>query len=229
VIWIIVCVTLGALTTLALAWGPEVWRVVSWKPGQPVGTVDLFTYESTAPDGRVYRASCRDQGFRGEEWTLDPKELTAALEPQLETGPWPKRTPPNWVPWPKPDRQKEDGSSLFQHSSATACGWPARSLCYRSLTTESNRTYDISQSGEVLWVWGGYSHALPGSVIWRGLLADTLLFGGAFWLLIRWPGGLRRWRRRRSGHCIACGYNRRGLSDAAQCPECGAAGSTGIH
>ena len=41
------------------------------------------------------------------------------------------------------------------------------------------------------------------------------------WLVDGWRG-CRAWRRRRGGRCPGCGYDRRGTSDGAACPECGA-------
>ena len=56
--------------------------------------------------------------------------------------------------------------------------------------------------------------------------------GVPFWLLFaglaRWPalafvrGPLRRWRRRKRGQCLHCGYNLAGLPER-RCPECGTA------
>ena len=54
--------------------------------------------------------------------------------------------------------------------------------------------------------------------------------GAPFWALacvmVIWPasalisGPLRRWRRRRHGHCAKCGYDLHGLTEP-RCPECG--------
>jgi hypothetical protein len=54
-----------------------------------------------------------------------------------------------------------------------------------------------------------------------GLAADTGLFAGAFFVLVLVPGPLRRFLRLRSGRCASCGYDRRGLTPDAPCPECG--------
>lgn len=62
--------------------------------------------------------------------------------------------------------------------------------------------------------------ALPTRPIWLGLVANTVICGGVFFLLFFGPGLSRQviWRRR--GACLTCGYLLRG-DYAAGCPECG--------
>jgi hypothetical protein len=65
---------------------------------------------------------------------------------------------------------------------------------------------------------------LPYRPLWPGLVLDSLLYS-FFWLAIFavliCPYALRRAHRVRRGLCRRCAYDRRGLSDAAPCPECG--------
>jgi hypothetical protein len=63
---------------------------------------------------------------------------------------------------------------------------------------------------------------LPIAPIWSGLAIDTLFYGTIAWGLLFLPGTLRRWRRRRGGRCVKCGYDRAGLGAESACPECGA-------
>jgi hypothetical protein len=219
------CVLFGMIATLSLAWGPEVWRVVTWKPGTPVRTVNFITLESTAPDGQVYRASGYCDGIRGEEWILRPLVLTAPLEPRFDPGPRPKRSPPYWVAWP-PSTPVQIGPSLpivtLYGGSTHAWGWPMRSMRFSRITeythSEFSGTADI---GVIPFVWRGERNDLPGRIIWPGMVVDVLFFSSACWLLVRGPTATRRWSRRRSGRCIACGYDRRGLPTPSACPECG--------
>ncbi|HVU64866.1 MAG TPA: hypothetical protein VHC70_12875, partial [Phycisphaerales bacterium] len=63
----------------------------------------------------------------------------------------------------------------------------------------------------------------PVMPIWSGLALNTLFYGTIAWGLLFLPGTVRRWRRRRGGRCVKCGYDRAGLAAGAPCPECGAA------
>ncbi len=56
---------------------------------------------------------------------------------------------------------------------------------------------------------------------WFGLAANSLFYAGVIWLLIPGPILLRRYLRRRRGHCPTCGYDLVHSEDGT-CPECGA-------
>lgn len=62
---------------------------------------------------------------------------------------------------------------------------------------------------------------LPTGVIATGFALDTFAFGSAWWLLLFGPRALVRGIRRWRGVCIRCGYSRAGLSKGSACPECG--------
>lgn len=70
------------------------------------------------------------------------------------------------------------------------------------------------------WAAGTKLHA------WRVFLpVGVLLLIPA---IIFWRGDLIARRRSRSGRCLRCGYDRRGIPAASVCPECGAAPNEGI-
>lgn len=62
---------------------------------------------------------------------------------------------------------------------------------------------------------------MPLTPILSGAMVNTAVYGGAWWVVLFVPGVVRRWRRRRRGRCVACGYDRRGIGVEAVCPECG--------
>jgi hypothetical protein len=61
---------------------------------------------------------------------------------------------------------------------------------------------------------------IPLGIAWSGLALNSLMYGGVWYLLLATLGLMRPARRRREGHCSACGYSRRGLGSSV-CPECG--------
>jgi hypothetical protein len=70
-------------------------------------------------------------------------------------------------------------------------------------------------------VYGAMIWCLPLLPDWPPFIANSVFWGGTFWLT---TGGLRRWRRarrRERGLCLSCGYDRSGLASGAACPECG--------
>lgn len=72
-------------------------------------------------------------------------------------------------------------------------------------------------------IWGGRARRgvfLPYGPIWFGLLANSAIYGGAWWGLLLGLGKLEGWRRKRAGRCVKCLYDLREIQ-ADACPECG--------
>ena len=70
-------------------------------------------------------------------------------------------------------------------------------------------------------MWVPFYERSPGYLFNLGLplWLFVIFFGALSWLAYR-PIGLRKWRAR-SGLCLSCGYNLKGLT-RPRCPECGA-------
>jgi hypothetical protein len=68
---------------------------------------------------------------------------------------------------------------------------------------------------KVPWRWDRHIPLRPD---WPGFAVNTVVYATGLLLLAAIPGRIRRWRRRRRGACLACGYASGGL---AVCPECG--------
>lgn len=105
-------------------------------------------------------------------------------------------------------------------------GWPWRStqtgVHHIRDTPQRTTTPPVSLAGGVtLWTNGGQGpldrFALPLFPLWPGFALNTLAFAAAIALLWHAPLTIRRLRRKRAGHCLACGYDLVGL---ARCPEC---------
>ncbi len=116
-----------------------------------------------------------------------------------------------------------------------SCGWLLRALACAGARTTTYLPAPMPRTPTVLYglpvprrfaryfanstVAG--SALLPTQPLYRGLILDTLLFSAAWFPLLAVPGVRRRTRRRRRGHCPACGYDRLG-EFGTPCPECGA-------
>lgn len=111
-------------------------------------------------------------------------------------------------------------------------GWPfpaltrfeARAGNFDSTTKTFDSNLEVPALGPwyegVLWTLTQtrVPRSLPIMPRWLPFLSDTLVFAAPVALLWLGVPAARRWRRRRRGLCPTCGYEVRGL---ATCPECG--------
>ncbi len=117
-----------------------------------------------------------------------------------------------------------------------AFGWPGLALGYRF---ESDAPGTHTQNGVIVYQsdpsleryvgalhigsslpltsWTGY---LPLQVLWRGFVADSLLYAVGWFVPIGGIALARLGLRRYRGKCLKCGYDLRG-DFSAGCPECG--------
>lgn len=122
-------------------------------------------------------------------------------------------------------------SSPSQSFAATSvrCGWPCASLSMYTLEESGSGSpgRDAVKRGqwEINGVMVGWKPlVLPTAPLWRGFIPNTLIYSAATWTLWSIVPLTRRWRRRKRGLCVGCGYDLRGLADGAVCPECGRRG-----
>lgn len=121
-------------------------------------------------------------------------------------------------------------SQTFRYGGGSV-GWGASDATGRSalsliLCTRLDSS-DVVQEGLVDFAGFGWSRlVMPyqgGRVLNRSLLmpawAPVVLFA-AYPTIAFIRGPLRRWRRRRTGRCIRCGYDLTGNA-SGRCPECG--------
>jgi len=99
-------------------------------------------------------------------------------------------------------------------------GWPARCVWGAKGGPEDAERIGLMEPPEWVQDVRYVRQPLPTRVWWPGMLADVGFFGGAAALLLAGPGAATRWRRRRRGACLGCGYDVRGVTDGV-CPECG--------
>ncbi len=194
---------LGALMTMALAWGIVVWAPQI--PSSAFGSEDDH-----------HRLLGREHPETIRLWTqLAPPEWQSATQRagHREFGFCRHRTYLTALP-PTPGQVNH-----FIAVSEAQVGWPCRSLTSVLLIERKNsqQTVVVKDGWRVQPASG---KILPYRPIWPGFALSTLfygaLIGGAF---EAWPA-VRARRRKQHGHCKTCGYDLRHVEHDV-CPECG--------
>lgn len=144
---------------------------------------------------------------------------------------------PSWVrrlafPWEFNAQWQGDD---IQSRTIIARGWPYVTLWSGSRLKSKSETIDNGAFYLEGWLrkYGprgplvvypsaaAFDVPFPFRPVWAPFLISSTLLAAPFHLLFMGPGALRRWARRRRHCCERCGYDRRGLSPAVACPECG--------
>ncbi len=192
---IAICLLLGAVVNLAVAWGicsRSEWQLAIG--GQPLSEVSWIVGSGgTVPDG----ATEQHRYAFGEEsrWYFDRH---AGNGSQLT-------------------------SNIFAIYAWT--GWPLRCFRggwwfdYESNTANYVDSVQLPHRLGIAGPWG--EPFLPKGVVWPGFAVNTICYATILWLLIRCPFALRRilrLLRLRRGLCPKCAYP---MGEAAVCTECG--------
>lgn len=188
----------------------------------------IVDYEACSGRGRaraareteqVYRDAGRAPSIPGEWLTVRGVQGVGAGEPKLlAVNPSYAKFDVLEVGWPLPAFRCI--SAEYKHTVPIA---GEKLLEGTYLDAEDSRSVfaPIQRGGSGVGVSIAPTHLLP-----LGLIANAAAFGllfGGLCLLPRAVGFIRENCRRRSGRCVSCGYDRRGLlAGTAACPECGA-------
>ncbi len=126
------------------------------------------------------------------------------------------------APWMEVPVLSEHPGAINVSYSARSLGWPRRAAWTSSSMTiveqpDGSMSANRMRTGYLV----GRHTALPTNFLPLGFIANTLLYAAAWWIVLVTPRGVNRWRRKRRGRCVACGYDLRGLAREAACPECG--------
>jgi hypothetical protein len=233
---------LGAITTIAVAWGLAAflphrngaWRYWGIEIAEGTGGKP---YPLAIPSHDEWRSVSMDEyvrpGMIRRYWFLHPAmgEIYDGPVPLygLESQTVIRGDAPIWGDLP---RAMLDTSVIRQESWEDARGWPWLALW-------------CSMKGSGWLTWGGLPisaqgaielgptqadfaqfRALPLRPLWRGFLLDSLVFGAAWFLIMPitriLARNIRAVLRRSRGRCGACGYDLTGLAEGTVCPECGA-------
>ncbi len=223
--WLIVCLLLGIVSTIAVAWACAAW-------------VDPYTTAQPSPrrsggamDGRYYTL-----WIVGEHSAFGTVRTRSTWDDQSSVpvkvrGPFfgpPEPLIPKWAPFLVPSADDPAGP---EHARvADARGWPFlamwSALAYDGKLQPPTKMPTII-NGLVL-----NSDALSGpnpqttvrmlplALIWTGFLVDATLYCLLWFALLMMIVGVRRALRSQRGCCVICGYDLRGTPHG-QCPECG--------
>ncbi len=234
---IAVCLVLGVVTTLAVAWafsvsmtvpvpgGTDVmaegfqvhpsadkwyWCQVKVRPGLTVVVWELAKkrpHPDNVPDVAIHPPTV-------DVRVLDP--ATQKWNVRVRKAPLPidPRAVPAWA------RAVHLDPQLSGLTMASARGWPLRALWYEA--TYLSRGQDVSGgarlSASLQWI--GPGEVLPCRPIAAGFAADSVLYAALWSALLFVPGRIGRVVRRLRGRCPRCAYELAHLGHE-RCPECG--------
>ncbi len=215
---IVVCLLLGAVVNVAVAWGCAVWLEVFRGQFERVRdrNTDLGVFRAAkfSRVGAMYFETVRWKGRvqQSVSPTDDPNELL-----------------PGWTGLTAPTQAYESGKYQIEYRAVDLRGWPMRSLWLEytghsrsgvlnvqgGLLTSALRTRSgtpLTRSGQ------SFPVALPLRPLWPGFAVNTLFYATLLWLLIPGPFALRRFLRVRRGLCPKCAYP---IGESSVCTECG--------
>lgn len=223
---LIVCVLLGVVTTIAVAWACAAWV-------DPYATIQPSPRESGgAANGRHYafwivgESEALGTMRTHSQWWGGPSN-NRGEQRGLFFGP-PEPLIPKWAPFLVPSADIPAGP---QHVRvADARGWPFLAmwsgLSYDEPIQLPTKTPTImhglvvnpsAMSGPSP---GTTVRMLPLALIWSGFLADIAFYSLVWFALLMLIVARRRVFRLRKGCCVICGYDLRGTPHG-KCPECG--------
>ncbi len=213
VVRVALCIVLGAVTTVGVAWGcavrgealafPRHWKLtpitqwdetVGWYAARPYEEVPWLMMPPTGwPSTANYRGAIANRRLTYRKaqagHMLNGGDLY--VQENVQSG-WPARA--MQVTW-----HLEAWVGTHGPPSKAPI---ARSWLERGLQTESLKRAARFQDMPL---------ALPMLPVLPGFLLDTLFYAVPWWALLATPGLIKRWRRKRRGACVACGYDLRGL------------------
>ncbi len=212
---IAICLLLGAITTVAVAWGCAFLIDITTAATNVAGVKGL--------GGQDWVILRHDRGSAVRVRALAVSGL-AGYEEIYPTDPSPL---PAWGRLGAQLSEQRTGEPFTR--AADAYGWPMLSMwCGFAWDTEHWPDALIVPPLSAITVaprpgvaFESMSlRALPLRLIWPGFGLGVALYGLPWFGLLFGRGIARRWLRRHRGLCLACGYDLRGAVHE-RCPECG--------
>ncbi len=219
---IAICLLLGAVVNVAVAWGCAVWLEVFRGQFERVRdrNTDLGVFRAAkfSRPGAMYFETVRWKGRvqQSVSPTDDPNELL-----------------PGWTGLTAPTQAYESGKYQIEYRAVDLRGWPMRSLWLEYTGHSSSGVLDVQgglvtsalrmspRSGRPLTRSGqSFPVALPLRPLWPGFALNTLFYAVILWLLAGGLFALRRDLRIKRGLCPKCAYR---TGESSVCTECGCA------
>jgi len=217
----IVCLALGAVITVAVAWAvavahdeARVFRAPRLSAATWLGDLYWSASVSSTPGhtrvASVWRFGIHDPTF------VYPKLIATDVLPAWAV------VNHEYIEALVKSESRDTGLAWSSHE--LAFGWPVRALAGRTIIKLDGGHTDQGRVHSAIWIDSKpprnsfAQRMLPLRPLWRGLLIDTLIYGSVLWCLLVLHGHIRRTVRRRRGRCPACGYP---SSGAGVCSECG--------
>jgi hypothetical protein len=230
VIRAIVCLLLGAITTVAVAWGCAVSAPLRFEFYDGYSLKDATVLDWNWRGGFVRRRL----GDRAEI-QLDRRNFPASMN-SLNSPHFPSQSEMETARIgivtslePASDRLElllnRWDLPLGTFAVEEYRGWPARSfwgsaLCVPGARATVTDTYGCTLIDEPILQSGGKPQLLPFLPIWPGFVIDTLFYAAIWFGLFFGFASAKRGLRRARGRCPMCGYDLRS-NFAAGCSECG--------
>ena len=224
---LILFLLLGAIVNVAVAWGCSYWTDRSI---ETLGTDEQLPFhwkdEEVIFWGRTY--------VRPGRIVVHHDQTNNWYPPSEWRWPTTNTRPPAWsvasTVYSYPQTLEKDLDQGQLPLLELAFGWPSCAMYYRCELSSNyaiariRNGLDYSPEGYSLLKSSELPHVWPLRPIWRGFVANALLYGFVLWALNFGASTARRMIRRKRGHCTKCGYDLRGAEHEV-CPECGADGS----
>jgi hypothetical protein len=224
---IALCLALGVVTTVGVAWGLVAIAANDWPKGPPPEEVS-----NTGVRSRF------DEVFGPSDWgDLEWASLWA----------WDRHWPGVVIEarnYRADIHSPTAGRPLNGGITTLRAGWPVLSLTdvsgflYRDGDVAKRRFSGIQLGDDTFvsrWLPTNWPPSLPLRPLWPGFLINTLFYAAIVFGLFFAPGLTKRAIRRKRGRCVNCGYDLRGhISSGSphpgplregegtvRCPECG--------
>jgi len=213
----VVCLILGAITTVAVAVGGLQWFLLQHHDYASRSGDELTAEQQVRFAQRSALPAFYDDSEHRDRWYL---VVHSAESAGVSVEQW--------------DYNVFDyslGLTFVHFASRTLTGWPARAFEHiyyphpgtpaRTERETIEALYQSTTTIQTVLDWPGYGAAIhPATVAPQGLMIDTLFYAAIWFGVFFGFTSAKRAIRRKRGRCPRCGYDLRG-DLAAGCSECG--------